>query len=75
VDAQETVSKPNSMAFEIATETTRSLYENVGWLTESSFTHSSRTPSTAASRSARTSGVNPEWRPIWGSPSMGSSSR
>ena len=30
VDAQETVSKPNSMAFEIATETTRSLYEKVG---------------------------------------------
>ena len=30
VEAQETVSKPNSIAFEIATETTRSLYENVG---------------------------------------------
>ena len=35
VEAQETVSKPNSMAFDTATETTRSLNEKVGWLTES----------------------------------------
>jgi hypothetical protein len=60
VDAHETVSKPNSIAFDIATDTTRSLYENVGWLTESSLTYSSFTPSAAARRSARTSGVKPE---------------
>ena len=41
VEAHDTVSKPNSIAFEIATETTRSLYEKVGWLTESSLTQSS----------------------------------
>ncbi len=75
VEAHDTVSKPNSMAFEMATETTRSLYEKVGWLTESSLIHSSFTPKAAARRSARTSGVNPECRPMWGSPSMGSSSR
>ena len=33
-----------------ATETTRSLYEKVGWLTESSLTYSSFTPSRRASR-------------------------
>ena len=38
VEAHDTVSKPNSIAFEMATDTTRSLYENVGWLTESSLT-------------------------------------
>jgi hypothetical protein len=38
VDAHDTVSKPNSTAAEIATDTTRSLYENVGWLQESSLT-------------------------------------
>ena len=71
----DTVSNPNSIAFEIATDTTRSLYEKVGWLTESSFTQSSRTPSAAPRRSARTSGVNPECSPACGSPSIGRSSR
>ena len=48
VEAHDTVSKPNSIAFEMATDTTRSLYEKVGWLTESSLTQSSFTPRTAA---------------------------
>src|SRR5262249_35734848 len=64
VEAHDTVSKPNSIAFEMATDTTRSLYEKVGWLTESSLIQSSFTPKTEARRSARTSGVNPECRPI-----------
>jgi len=37
VDAHAAVSKPNSTAFERATETTLSLKERVGWFTESSF--------------------------------------
>ena len=37
VEAHAAVSKPNSTAFERATETTLSLKERVGWFTESSF--------------------------------------
>ena len=65
VEAQETTWKPRSIAHAIATGTTRSLYEQVGWLTESSLIHSSPTPSFLASRSARTSGVKPEDGPIF----------
>ena len=36
VDAHASTSKPSSLARVAATETTRSLYESVGWLTESS---------------------------------------
>ena len=42
VDAQATVSKPNSIALDTATETTRSLNDRVGWLTASFLTHTSR---------------------------------
>ncbi len=75
VEAHANIPKPSSTARVAATETTLSLYEQVGWFTESSLTYSSFTPSFAASRSARTSGVNPECRPVRGSPAMGSSSR
>ena len=36
VDAQASTLKPSSTARVAATETTRSLYDSVGWLTESS---------------------------------------
>ena len=36
VDAQASTSNPSSSARVAATDTTRSLYESVGWLTESS---------------------------------------
>ena len=75
VDAQAKTVNPSSTARVAATETTRSLYEQVGWLTESSFTYSSATPSRLASRSARTSGVKPECRPVSGSCSIGRNSR
>src|SRR2546430_10942798 len=42
VEAQATVSKPNSRAFVTATDTTRSLNDHVGWQTESFFTQISR---------------------------------
>src|ERR1043166_4284808 len=48
VEAHATVSKPNSLALVIATDTTRSLKENVGWQTESSLTQTSRSPSALA---------------------------
>src|SRR5690349_6715062 len=51
--------KPSALAAVSATETTRSLNEWVG-LAESSFTHKgARRPISAASRSARISGVSP----------------
>ena len=74
VEAQATVPKPNSLAFESATETTRSLNDSVGWLTASFLTQSSLTPRRLASRSARTSGVIPVAWPTVGGPSSGSSS-
>ena len=74
MDAQPNTGNPSSTARVAATETTRSLYENVGWFTESSLMYSSATPSSFASRVARTSGVNPELKPVFGS-STGSSSR
>ena len=52
------VSKPSSCARASATDTTRSLNEWVG-LAVSFLTHSSRSPSRAARRSAFTSGVQP----------------
>jgi hypothetical protein len=58
VDAQAAVLKPNSSAFDSATDATRSLNELVG-LSVSFFTHTSPSPRAAASRSARTSGVKP----------------
>ncbi len=74
VDAHATVRMPSSMAFEIATDTTRSLNDSVGWLTASFFTHSSRTPRRLARRSARTIGVMPVCSPTVGAPSSGRSS-
>ncbi|MND02057.1 hypothetical protein D3C83_213050 [compost metagenome] len=56
VDAHAMASKPNSRAFAIATETTRSLNDHVGF-TVSFFTHSVSRPTAFASRSARSSGV------------------
>ena len=38
VEAQANIVKPSSTARVAATDTTRSLYEQVGWFTESSFT-------------------------------------
>src|SRR6266404_3574779 len=60
VDAQASTSNPSSTARVAATDTTLSLYDNVGWLTESSFIYSSLTPRRSASREHRTSGVKPE---------------
>ena len=50
--------RPSSCAFRAATATTRSLNECVGFAV-SSFSQSSRTPTSAASRGAGTSGVKP----------------
>ena len=58
VDAQASVSAPSSAALAAATATTRSLNECVGFVW-SSFRSSSPIPSAAASRGARTSGVQP----------------
>ena len=58
VDAQASVSKPSSRARASATATTRSLNECVG-LAASFLTHTSPRPRRSASRSARTSGVQP----------------
>ncbi len=58
VEAQAATLKPSWRALVRATETTRSLNEPVG-LAVSSLIHSSPKPSSAASRSARTSGVKP----------------
>ena len=75
VDAHATVPMPNSIAFEIATDTTRSLNDSDGWLTASFLTQTSLSPSRLASRSARTSGVIPlAWPPTAGGPSIGNSS-
>src|SRR5581483_12165987 len=75
VDAHARTLNPSSTARVAATETTRSLYDSVGWLTESSLIYSSLTPSRSASRSQRTSGVNPELNPVRGAPVIGNSSR
>src|SRR4051812_7626403 len=62
VEEQDSVVKPKARAASRAQATTRSLKEWVG-LAESSLTYSSPvTPSSAASRSARTSGVQPGFR-------------
>ena len=74
VEAQATVPMPNSMAFETATETTRSLNDSVGKLTASFLTQTSARPRRLASRSARTSGVIPVAWPTAGGPSIGRSS-
>src|SRR3954451_25476342 len=58
VDAHAATLKPSSRALARATDTTRSLKEPVG-LSVSFLIHSSPSPSSAASRSARTSGVKP----------------
>ena len=58
VDAHAATLKPSSRARLRATATTRSLNEPVG-LTVSFFTQSSPSPSSAARRSARMSGVKP----------------
>src|SRR5204863_9709652 len=60
VDAQASTSKPSSTARVAATDTTRSLYDSVGWLTESSLMYNSLTPRRSARRVHRTSGVKPE---------------
>src|SRR3954468_2918881 len=58
VDAHAATLKPSSRALLSATETTRSLKDPVGF-SVSFLIHRSPGPSSAASRSARTSGVNP----------------
>ena len=63
VDAQAATLKPSWRALVSATETTRSLNEPVG-LAVSFLIHSSPRPSSAARRSARTSGVQPVPRSI-----------
>src|SRR5204863_87195 len=75
VEAQDTVVKPKSRALVIATDTTRSLYDSVGWLTVSSLIYSFLMPSSAPSRFACNRGVKPENGPASGSPSTGSISR
>jgi len=73
VDAQAATLKPNSSALLSAIETTRSLKELVG-LRVSFLIHTSPRPSSAARRSARTSGVKPVPRSTDGSHSTGSRS-
>ena len=58
VEAQAATLNPSWRALVSATDTTRSLNDPVG-LAVSSLIHNSPNPSSAASRSARTSGVNP----------------
>ena len=58
VEAQAATLNPSWRALVRATDTTRSLNDPVG-LAVSSLIHSSPRPSSAASRSARTSGVKP----------------
>ena len=74
VEAQAATLKPSWRALVRATETTRSLNEPVG-LAVSSLIHSSPSPSSAARRSARTSGVKPAPRSTGVSSSTGSRSR
>ncbi len=62
VDAQDSVCRPSCRAADRATATTRSLKECVG-LPVSSLTQSRRMPSARARLSARTSFVNPGFRP------------
>jgi len=59
VEAQATVSNPNSSAFVTATATTRSLKDQVGWQTESFLIQISLQPSSSARFCARISGVKP----------------
>src|SRR5438105_3151983 len=66
VEAPASTEKPNSTARVAAIDTTRSLYDNVGWLTVSSLIYSSLRPRRVARRSQRTSGVKPEWKPVRG---------
>ncbi len=73
VDAHAATLNPNSSAFDNATDVTRSLNEFVGF-TVSFLIQSSPSPSSAASRSARTSGVNPAPRSTAGLRSVGSRS-
>ena len=73
MDAHAAILKPNSSAFDSATDVTRSLNEFVG-LTVSFLIHTSPRPSSAASRSARTSGVKPAPRSTAGLRSIGSRS-
>jgi hypothetical protein len=62
VEAQARTSKPSSRARALATDTTRSLNECVGFAA-SFLTHTSFRPRRAASRSALISGVQPAGRP------------
>jgi hypothetical protein len=64
VEAQATTSKPSSRARAIATETTRSLNECVGFAA-SFLIHTSPRPRRSASRSALISGVQPDGRPAF----------
>ena len=73
VEAQAATLKPSWRALVRATETTRSLNDPVG-LAVSFLIHSSPSPSSAASRSARTSGVNPAPRSTGAASSTGSRS-
>src|SRR5207247_231494 len=57
VDAHASTLKPSSNARVAATETTRSLYDSVGWVTEPSWMYSSRRPRGFASRQARSYGL------------------
>src|SRR5438445_12271012 len=71
VEAQATVSKPNSRAFVTATDTTRSLNDHVGWQTEPCFTQISRHPRCLPRLRARISGVQPTCWPTPPRPSIG----
>ena len=73
VEAQAATLKPSCRALVRATDTTRSLNDPVG-LAVSSFIHSSPSPSSAARRSARTSGVYPAPRSTGAASSTGSRS-
>ena len=73
VEAQAAILNPSWRALVSATDTTRSLNEPVG-LAVSSLIHSSPSPSSAASRSARTNGVNPAPRSTGAASATGSRS-
>src|SRR5262249_6845110 len=74
VEAQATVSKPNSRAFVTATDTTRSVNDRVGWQPECFFTQISGQRSRWAGLGAGIGGVKPTGWPTETSPSRGSKS-
>src|SRR5258705_11404707 len=68
VEAQPTVSRPNSFALLRATETRRSLNESVGWQAAAYLSQRSRMPRAAPRRGAASRGGGPGPPPAVGAP-------